>query len=140
MNRKNKKPVISADEAKAFLESAVSSYGESWAFGGQLKRLTPEQLVEIAKGQFPRLELKLATRKELERTKRLLIGVAGLCLLGGGALCVFSPQGKEQVAYVIAAILAILPMGAIGVQEFRLRTIGSEIEAGRRTVHAAISK
>jgi hypothetical protein len=93
----------------------------------------PENIVEIAKSQFPRLEAQVAMHKEMQSTKRLLIIVAAACLLGGAALVVFAPTGKEQVSYIVATLLAILPLGAIGVQEFRIRTVGITLDAGTAT-------
>ena len=45
-------------------------------------------------------------------------------------------MGKEGVSYVVAALLGILPLGAIGVQQFRIRTVGVNIEAGKDAVRA----
>jgi hypothetical protein len=96
----------------------------------------PDNIVEIAKSQFPRLEAKVAMHYEMERTRRMLIAVAAICLMAGAALVVFAPPGKEGVSYVVAALLGILPLGAIGVQEFRIRTIGVQIEAGEGAVQS----
>jgi hypothetical protein len=98
------------------------------------EHFTPENIVEIAKSQFPRLEAKVAMHHEMERTKRLLIVVAAFCLIAGGALVVFAPQGKEGVSYVVAASIVILSLGAVGVQEFRIRTVGVQIEGGIKTL------
>jgi len=114
-----------------------------------------DNIVEIAKSQFPRLEAEvamnedkertrlemlkakqqtaLAHRQEMERTRRLLIVVAGICLLGAGSLIVFAPSGKEGVSYAVAAVLAVLALGAIGIQEFRIRTLGMSIEGATRS-------
>jgi hypothetical protein len=73
----------------------------------------------------------------MERTKRLLIVVAAVCLMAGAALIVFAPAGKEGVSYVIATLLGILPLGAIGVQEFRIRTIGVHLEGGRAALNSS---
>jgi hypothetical protein len=79
----------------------------------------PDNIVEITKSQFPRLEAQVVISADMERTKRLLIVVAAVCLIAGAALVVFAPAGKEGVSYVIATLLGILPLGAIGVQEFQ---------------------
>src|SRR5262245_49649159 len=94
------------------------------------RHLRPENIVEIAKSQFPRLEAKVAMHYELEKTKRFLIAISAVCLMAGAALLVFAPTGKEGVSYVVAALFGVLPLGAIGIQEFRIRTVGVRIEAG----------
>ena len=76
------------------------------------------------------------TLKEYERTKRLLIAVAAFCLISGAALIVFAPAGKESVSYVIAGATMILSLGAIGVQEFKIKTLGVRIAGGREAVRS----
>ena len=98
---------------------------------GLVNFFNEDNIVEIAKSQFPRLEAKVAMHLELERTKRLLIIVAAICVLAGSVLIVFAPTGKEGVSYAIAAVLAVLSLGAVGIQEFRIRTVGTEIASGR---------
>ena len=71
---------------------------------------------------------------EMESTKRLLIVVAALAVIAGGALVVFAPAGKEGVSYITAAALVVLSLGALGIQEFRIRTVGTHITTGRRSV------
>jgi hypothetical protein len=95
---------------------------------------TSENIVEIAKSQFPRLEAQVAMQPEMERTRRLLIVVAGLCIVAGAALIVFAPAGKEGVSYLVAAALTVLSLGAIGVQEFRFRAFGVGLEGGEVAV------
>ena len=72
--------------------------------------------------------------KEYERTQRLLIVVAAFCLISGAALIVFAPFGKESVSYLVAGATTILSWGAIGVQEFKIRTLGVRIAGGREAV------
>jgi hypothetical protein len=94
-----------------------------------------DNILEIAKSQFPRLEAQVAIRAGMEKTKRLLIVVAAVCLMVGSALVVFAPAGKEGISYVVAALLGVLPLGAIGVQEFRMKTAGViSIEGGKQAV------
>ena len=71
---------------------------------------------------------------EIERTRRLLIVVAGLCIIAGAALIVFAPAGKEGVSYIVAAALTVLSLGAIGIQEFRFRAFGVGLEGGEVAV------
>jgi hypothetical protein len=104
------------------------------------RHFNEDNIVEIAKSQFPRLEAKVAIQNELEKTKRLLIIVAAFCLMAGGALVVFAPESKEGVSYVVAALLGILPLGAIGVQEFRIQAIGVRVEGGENTVKKQVPK
>lgn len=99
--------------------------------------VTPQNAVEMAGTQLPRFEAKVLMHREMQRTKRLLILVAAVCLIAGAALIVFAPSNKEGVSYVVAASLIILPLGAIGVQEFRIRTIGVRIEGGKKAVETA---
>lgn len=103
---------------------------------GLLPHFTSDNIVEIANSQFPRLEALVAIRQEMERTRRLLIVVAGICLIAGATLIVLAPQGKEGVSYVVAAALVVLALGAIGVQEFRIKTIGIQIDSGTKAVEA----
>lgn len=93
-----------------------------------------DNIVEIAKSQFPRLEARVAMHYEMEQTKRLLIIVAGVCLVAGAALVVFAPQGKEGVSYVVAVALVVLSLGAVGIQEFRLRAFSVRLDAGADAV------
>lgn len=72
------------------------------------RHFNADNIVEIANSQFPQLEAAVAKHLELEKTKRLLIVVAAVCLLAGAALVVFAPESKTGVAYVIAALLGIL--------------------------------
>jgi hypothetical protein len=104
------------------------------------RHFNEDNIIEIAKSQFPRLEAKVAIQNELEKTKRLLIIVAAFCLMVGGALVVFAPEGKEGVSYVVAALLGILPLGAIGVQEFRIKAIGVRVEGGESAVKETTGK
>ncbi len=136
--------VISAEELRQLLEK---SRGPVF---GLVDHFNPANVVEIAKTQFPvleaevakslqqeetrRLTAELAFKGEMERTRRLLIIVAAICLIAGATLVVFAPAGKEGVSYVLAALLGILPLGAIGAQEFRIRTVGVRIEAGKEAV------
>jgi hypothetical protein len=141
------KLVIPVEELRRLLEVQRKS-----AFA-LAPHFNPDNIVEIAKSQFPVLEADVAkslqreeTRRitadlafkgEMERTRRLLIIVAAACLIAGTTLVVFAPAGKEGVSYVVAALLGILPLGAIGVQQFRIQTIGVKIEAGKDAVRAA---
>jgi hypothetical protein len=128
-NDEDTKLVVSAKELRDMLrktrEDTAFMLGEHF---------TPDNIVEIAKSHFPRLEADVAINKELERTRRLLIIVAAVCLIVGAALVVFAPAGKEGVSYAIAATLVVLPLGAAGIHEFRIRTIGMRIEAGEKAV------
>lgn len=98
---------------------------------GLVEFFNEDNIVEIAKSQFPRLEAKVAMHLEMEKTRRLLILVAAICVLVGSVLIVFAPTGKEGVSYAVAAVLAVLSLGAVGIQEFRIRTVGTEIASGR---------
>jgi hypothetical protein len=93
-----------------------------------------DNIVDIANSQFPRLELEYAIKRELETTRRFLIGIAAFCLIVGAAILILSPAEREGVSIIVASILAILPLGAIGVQEFRIKAIGMKIEAGSDAV------
>ena len=128
MKDDNQELVVSVGELKKIVREAKMS---PFMLGDHFNS---DNIVEVAKSQFPRLEAKVAIHRELERTKRLLIGVAGFCLIAGAALIVFAPQGKEGVSYVVAAALLILSLGAIGVQEFRIRTVGVKIDGGEKAV------
>jgi hypothetical protein len=132
MSDDNTKLVLSVRELRDLLRTQEKmSHRSAFQLG---HHFGPENIVEIAKSQFPRLEAKVAMHSELEKTKRFLIAVAAVCLIAGAALVVFAPAGKEGVSYVVAALLSILPLGAIGVQEFRIRTVGVRIDAGERSV------
>ena len=129
MGEDQEKLVVSIRELREMLRAAKR--GSAFAL---TDHFTPDNIVEIAKSQFPRLEAKVAIRHEMEQTKRLLIRVAGLCLIAGAALVVFAPQGKEGVSYVVATALVVLSLGAVGIQEFRVRTLGVRIDAGEKSV------
>ena len=101
---------------------------------GFIPHITDENAVQLAQTQLPRLEALVAIRKDMESTRRLLIVTAGICLLGGAALVVFAPSGKEGVSYIVASALVVLALGAIGVQEFRIKTVGVQIEAGIKAI------
>jgi hypothetical protein len=107
---------------------------------GLINHFNPDNILEVVHSQFPRLEALVAIQRELERTRRLLIVVAGFCILAGAALIVFAPQGKEGVSYVVGAALVVLSLGAIGVQEFRLKTVGLQIDAGLKAIESAVLK
>jgi hypothetical protein len=96
--------------------------------------ITDKNAVQLAQTQLPQLEALVAIRRGMESTRRLLIVVAGICLLGGAALVVFAPSGKERVSYIVASALVVLTLGAIGVQEFRIKTVGIQIEAGIKAI------
>jgi hypothetical protein len=148
----SEKLVISVQELRELLERSEQQRPQVFALG---PHFNSENIVEIAKSQFPVLEAEVAKSRlreeterinaelrfkgEMERTKRLLIIVAATCLIVGAALVVFAPSGKEGVSYVVAALLGILPLGAIGVQEFRIRTIGVNIEAGKEALRSSRS-
>lgn len=138
------KLIISVGELRQLLSEAQRA-SRSFSFANFLDS---DNLVEMAKTEFPRLEAKvamhtelqqtqLATYKQMEQTKRLLIIVAGVCLLAGGALLVFAPQGKEGVSYIVASTLTILSLGAIGIQEFRLKTLGVNVGASTKAIKVA---
>ncbi|WP_434428322.1 hypothetical protein [Nannocystis pusilla] len=97
-----------------------------------------DNVVEIAKSQFPVLEAQVAMHSEAEKTKRLLIVVAAVCVLAGSVMIVLAPIGKEGVSYAIAAVLSVLSLGAVGIQQFRVRTLGIEIAAGREALRRQI--
>ena len=128
MSDDNTKLVLSVKELRGLLDKLDrESRGRGFVLG---PHFNSENIVEIAKSQFPRLEARVAMHYEMEKTKRFLIAIAAVCLMAGAALVVFAPTGKEGVSYVVAALLGILPLGAIGIQEFRIRTVGVRIEAG----------
>jgi hypothetical protein len=132
MSDKDEQLVLSVNDLREMLKEAEYQ-AEAPSFG-LIPHFNSENIVEIAKSQFPRLEAKVAIQKELEKTRRMLIAVAGFCLIAGAALIVFAPQGKEGVSYVVAVSLAILSLGAIGIQELRIRTIGISIDGGENAV------
>jgi hypothetical protein len=70
----------------------------------------------------------------MERTRRFLITSVGVCVSSGAALIVFAPTGKEGVSYAVAVTLSILSLGAISVQDFRIRTAGVLVEGGETAV------
>jgi hypothetical protein len=125
----NEKLVISVGELKKLVATVATTRSFSLE-----KHFNSDNIVEIAKSQFPRLEAKVAIQNQQEKTKRLLIIVAAVCLIVGATLVIFAPQSKEKVSYIIAAALAILPLGAIGIQEFRIRALGIKIEGGDNAV------
>ena len=88
----------------------------------------------MAKTQFPRIEAKFAIHVQLEKTRRILIIVAAVCLIIGAVLILFAPQGKENVSYIIALALIVLPLGAIGIQELRIKGFGIKIEGGTKAL------
>ena len=133
---------MSDDEAKLMKREsslrsidAIAEHDDPWGpdcctLVAMAPHFNRDNIVDIANSQFPRLAAQITMHREMERTRRILIAVSGICLAVGAALLVFAPNGKEGVAYAVAAILAILPLGAIGIQEFRIRSIGIEIEGG----------
>lgn len=137
----NEKLIISVKELKALIKKTTLQ-NPAFLLGGHFNA---ENIVEIAKSQFPRLEAKVAIQKEieetkrlltvhqeLEKTKRLLIVIAAVCLIAGAIIVTFAPNDKEKVSYILAVALLILPLGAIGIQEFRIRTLGINVEGGKK--------
>ncbi|MFM7875967.1 MAG: hypothetical protein ACKO8M_05465 [Microcystis panniformis] len=67
--------------------------------------------------------------REREKTRRLLIFVASVAFMVGALIITFAPADKQQVAYVIGAVLMIFALGAIGSSQFTLKMLGVEVSA-----------
>src|SRR5216683_314386 len=105
MKKDEEKLLISPNELKRLISQ------QNFPAFGLGEHFNAENIVEIAKSQFPRLEAEVAIKREMETTRRLLIVVAAICLIVGASLIVFAPSGKEGVSYAIAAALVVLPLG-----------------------------
>ena len=60
-----------------------------------------------------------ALMKEREKTKRLLIGAAGLLFIVGAVVLVFAPQGRETISVILGGVLIVFALGAIGAATFK---------------------
>src|ERR1700676_458624 len=78
----------------------------------------------------------------MERTKRLLIVVAAVCLMAGAALIVFAPAGQEGGSYVIATLLGILPLGEpLGCKSSEFaQSVSTWKVAARRSIRRVLSR
>ncbi len=69
---------------------------------------------------------------EKEKTKRFLIFAAAALFIVAALMVVFAPEGRENAAYALGAVLLIIALGAIGATRFALKVPGIEVNAGQQ--------
>lgn len=75
------------------------------------------------------LEYSTVRLREIEKTRRLLLGSTVALVLLAAAIAVFAPKGREQIGHAISAVLVILALGAAGAAKFRVKLPGVELDA-----------
>src|SRR5438445_12368240 len=65
---------------------------------------------------------------EREKTKRPLIGAVCVLTIFAALSMLFAPQGREQVGYIIGAVLLVIALGAIGASKFILKLPGVQLD------------
>src|SRR5262245_51912213 len=77
------------------------------------------------------LEYTTVRLRELEKTRRLLLGTTAVLVLLAATIAVFAPEGRERVGYAISAVLVVLAMGAVGAAQFKFKMPGVDLEAAQ---------
>lgn len=67
--------------------------------------------------------------KEHQKTKRLFVGISLILVLVAVVSVIYAPDGREDVGYVIGAVLIIFALGAIGATKFNFKIPGVEMSA-----------
>ena len=67
--------------------------------------------------------------REREKTRRLLLLVAASAFLVGAIIITFAPADKQNIAYILGAVMIIFTLGSIGASQLVLKMLGVEVSA-----------
>ena len=70
------------------------------------------------------LEYTTVRTRELEKTRRLLLGATVILVVLAAVISVFAPLGREKVAYAISVVLVVLALGSVGAARFQVKLPG----------------
>lgn len=72
---------------------------------------------------------KIAIQRE--KTRRLLLLSSVVLVLLGSAVILFAPAEKQFASHIIAGVLLVFSLGAVGASSFKIKLPGIEVSSGK---------